>query len=202
MIDKDKDLFGFSVKFWIFLLVICGVLFLFLVIGSSIYSHRSPEVVEENKNGGKVVLNYSTQTNTFTILDAVPTTDAIGSKTMTAGQYFDFSVDVDVSEASKVEYELSIVKNEKKSSISDDDIMIYLEKENDGSYDAVFGPEAFEPIDEVSLVGSLKDSMILVNTKKIKSGIDHYRLRMWVSEKSTSLKGTYSVSVEVHAIAK
>ena len=202
MVDKDKEIMGLSVTFWIFFIGICLTLLLFLTIGFSIYSHRAPDVILEEKDAGKVVLNYSTQSNNFTILDAIPTTDAIASKSMTAGQYFDFSVDVDVEDASKVEYEVSIIKNEKKSTISDEDIMIYLEKENDGSYDSVFSPKSFVSLKESSKIGSDVGSMVLVNTKKIKSGTDRYRLRMWLSERSTVLNGTYSVDVEIHAIAK
>ena len=44
--------------------------------------------------------------------------------------------------------------------------------------------------------------MVLSNVKKIKSETDNYRLRMWLSDKAMSAGGTYSIEVDIHAVAK
>ena len=104
--------------------------------------------------------------------------------------------------ASAVEYEISLVKNQVNSNISNDDIKIYLEKEKSGTYTKVFGPDKFTPLKKNTKLGSKKGSMSLLSVRKTNSTADNYRLRVWLSDKSTLDKGDYEVDVEVNGIAK
>ena len=191
-----------SKHFWKHVVKICSLMIVFVIVGFIIFYNRKPEIIEENKEGGFVTLNYTSEINALMVINAKPTTDSVGMKNINTGQYFDFSVDVNLDDASKVEYEISVIKDEKESTISDEDIRIYLEKEESGTYTQLFGPEAYFPAKNYTSVGSEIGSMVLANVKKIKSETDNYRLRMWLSDKATSSGGKYSVEVDIHAVAR
>ena len=196
---KGNDL---SREFWITVIAVCSFMMVLIITGILIFSNRKPEVIESEEDGGYVTLNYSSEVNALSILNAQPVTDSVGEKNMNPGQYFDFSVDTNLDGASKVEYEISVIKDKEASTINDDDIRIYLEKEESGTYTKVFGPEKYIGLKNYSSVGSELGSMVLTNVKKIKSETDNYRLRIWLSDKAIEKGGKYSVEVDIHAIAK
>lgn len=199
---KNKKAQELSKNFWISVICLCTFLTLLITIAFVVFANRDPDVIEKEENGGYVTLNYTTQTSALSIVNASPTIDAVGMKKSEVGQYFDFSVDVNLEDASKVEYEISVLRDEKKSTISDEDIRIYLEKEDSGTYTKLFGPEEFKPMKNYSSVGSEVGSMVLANIKKIKAGTDNYRLRLWMSDKAVSTGGSYYLEVDIHAVAK
>lgn len=200
--DKDiKKEKGFSKGFLGILVGICVVLIVFITVGFVIFFNREDEVIEETKNGGNVTLNYASNVNGLSIVNAIPTTNAIGMANVDESQYFDFSVDVDLDEADSVDYEISIEKSA-TSTIPDDDIRIYLEKEKSGTYSKVSEPVSFKALKENSKLGSKKGSMILTKEKKEKSGTDNYRLRMWLADSSLVVTGNYSVEVNIVGKAK
>ena len=202
MEKENKEKKGLSKRFWIIIACMCLFMVVFLTVGFIVFANREPEVIEQNEDGGYVTLNYSTDSNALTITNAKATTDAVGMKTMKDGEYFDFSVVTNLEEASKVEYEISIIKDEEISTIPDEDIRIYLEKEDSGTYTKLFGPEQYSGAVNYSSVGSEMGSMVIANVKKIKSETDNYRLRMWMSDKALTASGNYSVEIDIHAIAK
>ena len=200
--NKEKKGKELSTKFWIIVIVISCLMIALITVGFIVYGKRTPEVIEKEEDGGYVTLNYTSEVNALTILSATPTTDAVGMKNMNDGQYFDFSVDVNLSGAPKVEYEISLIKDNAVSNISNEDIRIYLEKEESGTYTKLFGPEKFTPSKNYSSTGSEIGSIELANVKKIKSETDNYRLRIWLSDESLATGGNFSVEVDIHAVAK
>ena len=44
--------------------------------------------------------------------------------------------------------------------------------------------------------------MVLTKAKKIKSGTDNYRLRIWLADTSLVQNGSYSVEVDINGKAK
>ena len=199
---KSKKVKELSREFWISLISVCSLMTLLITIAFIVFVNRAPDVVEKKETGGYVTLNYTTATSALAITNATPTTDAVGMKKNEAGQFFDFSVDVNLEDAKKVEYEISVIRDEKNCTINDEDVRIYLEKEDSGTYTQIFGPEKFKPMKNYSSVGSEIGSMVLTNVKKIKAGTDNYRLRLWLSDKAIASGGNYSVEVDIHAIAK
>ena len=77
-----------------------------------------------------------------------------------------------------------------------------MEKESDGTYSKVFGPTTFEGLKKKTVLGSEKDSMVLTKAKKVKSGTDNYRLRIWLADTSLVQNGSYSVEVDINGKAK
>ncbi len=191
-----------SKKFWIILLSVCLFLIIVVAIAFAAFSNRKPVVLEKEEDGGNVVLNYSSDVSGLRLLNAVPTTDAIAMKKMDEGEFFDFSVDVLLNEAPSIEYEISIKKDLNYSTISDDDIRIYLEQEKSGTYSNVFGPDKYTALKQASSLGTKSGSMVLLKVKRKKSTTDHYRLRVWLSDKSLVTSGNYSVEISVVGVAK
>ena len=202
MEKNKKSENGLSKRFWLIIICISLFMIVFITAGIIIFTNREPEVIEQEEEGGYVTLNYSSETNALTISNAKPTTDTVGMKNLTDGDYFDFSVETDLKDADKVEYEISLIKDEEFSTISDKDIRIYLEKEDSGTYSKMFGPDEFIPSKNYSGVGSELGSMVIADVKKIKSGTDNYRLRIWMSDKALISTGNFSVEIDIHAIAK
>ena len=167
--------------------LIIGIALILLV---SVYFTSDKKVIYQKLEGGTVTLSYMDEFNGITIANASTTSDVIGMKLDGADQYFDFSVITKINEASKIDYEISVVKDINKSTTIDDYVRVYLEKLVDGSYSSVFGPNTFEPITKDSSLGSKMGSMILYKERKTKSGTDNYRLRVWLSDSANIKKGS------------
>ena len=197
--EKKREL---TKNFWITWILIFLLLIIASAVGFGLFSNREEEVIVNDENGGDVVLNYSSDFPGIIIKNAVPTTDAVGMKKMEDGDYFDFSVETILDNARSVEYELSLVKDKKLSNIPDEDIRIYLEKENSGTYSAVFEPKGFTPLKKDSKYGSKTGDMVLTKEKKTRKSTDLYRLRIWLRDQSTVVNGNYSVEVVVSGISK
>ena len=191
-----------SKKFLYLLISICVILIIFTVTMFILFATRKERVVEEQENGGNLSLNYSSNSSGLSIYNAVPTSDSVAIKKLEVGQYFDFSVDISLDNATSIEYEIAAVKDTKNSNLSNDDIKIYLEKEKSGEYTKIFGPQSFSPLKSKSELGSPVGSMILAKSKSSKSITENYRLRMWVSDKSLQPSGNYSVEIVVNGKAK
>ena len=188
-----------SKRFWFTDLSICFLLVILIAVGFALFSKSKNPVIEELENAGDVILNYADDITGVKITNATPTSDAVGIKNMTKGQYFDFSVDVTLDNAPYIEYEISVVKDENYSTIPDDDIRIYLEQEQSGAYVEVFAPSKFTPLKKKTSIGTPVGSMVLYQTKRTKKTVDRYRLRVWVADKSLMEKGNYGLEVFVNA---
>ena len=173
-----------------------------IATGFIVFSMREKDIQIEEENGADIILNYSSNNSGLEIKNATKTKDDDGIANLKDGEYFDFSIETLLDNASNVEYEISIIKDEDVSTIPDEDIRIYLEKEKEGTYTKVFGPDKFTPLKKKSEFGSKKGSMPLISVRKTNSNTDSYRLKIWLSDKTTLNNGTYSVEVEVNGIAK
>ena len=196
---KGSELSGL---FWIILIIICLVLAIFVGFLFVEFGKQKDIVIENEENGGNIVLNYTNNITGLYLTKALPTNDNVGTKLSDEGLYFDFAIDTKLDNATAIDYEISVIKDKKKSTIPDEDIRIYLEKEESGTYTKVFGPSAFKGIKEDSKLGSQSGSMILNKVTTKKSIVDNYRLRMWLSDSSLLQSGDYAVEVVVNGIAK
>ena len=89
------------------------------------------------------------------------------------------------------------------STISDSDIMDYLEKQTSGTYSKVDEPKEFTPIKKKTELGSPAKSMVLSKFSLSANQVDNYRLRIWVKEGAviTDPNATYKVRVNVYGKA-
>lgn len=196
---------GVSKKFLIMMGVICAVLLIILIIAIVVFVNRPDEVINKTENGGDVSLTYTDDSNVFTISNVLPTTDAVGMTLNSADQYYDFSVETELDEADSVTYEIAITKDKNLSTIADDDIKIYLEKQKSGSYVKVGDPVSYKALKKDSKLGTKKGSMVLHEATNIKDATDNYRLRLWLSDQALVTPGViqnYSVAISVKGKAK
>ena len=192
--EKEK----MSKKFKILILVLFILFVIITIIGFVVFSKNREKVVTEDKKGGNVTLNYSSDVKFLNITNAVPVTDAVAVTSNTDGSYFDFSVDTEIKDAKDVVYELSVKKV--SGNVNLNDIKIYLEKEDSGTFNSIMEPTIFKEEKKKTDIGTEKGNMILVKQKNTKSTIDNYRIRTWVSE--TSLVTGANYKLEINIVAK
>ena len=188
--------------FWYLIVGIIFVMILVVSIGFVAFSNREDEVIEKNSDGAKVYLNYSSDIPGLKLTNMTPTSNDVSMNELKEGYYFDFSVEVDMLKAKEYECEISVVKDSNNSSIVDDDVRVYLEKEDSGSYVQVFEPNKYSPLKKKSDLGSPKGSMVLYTESCSKDCSNNYRLRIWLSDSSTVTIGSYGVDVIVNGVAK
>lgn len=180
--------------------LILVIILVLLVICLSFSAYIKMEQNKQSKDDVKanVSMTYTESTNGISIENASPTSDEVGKKLNGKNEYFDFTVSTKNPNKSKVVYEIAAVKD-KNSTISDDDIRIYLEKQVSGTYEEIVKPQPFKPIAKNSKIGSPKGSMLLKKVKTKVSSNDNYRLRMWLSDKANiqDVK-TYAVKINVY----
>ena len=180
--------------------LILVIILVLLVICLSFSAYIKMEQNKQSKDDVKanVSMTYTESTNGISIENASPTSDEVGKKLNGKNEYFDFTVSTKNPNKSKVVYEIAAVKD-KNSTISDNDIRIYLEKQVSGTYEEIVKPQPFKPIAKNSKIGSPKGSMLLKKVKTKVSSNDNYRLRMWLSDKANiqDVK-TYSVKINVY----
>lgn len=188
-------------KFWIVFGTISIILFLIFIIGLVSFSNRKPDIITEEVNGGKVILNY-TSSNIFNVQNYSPITDDVGVKLNQDGMFFDFTVTSKLTKAKKIDYEVSVKKILLNTNIPDKDIKIYLEKEDSGTYNSLFKPKIYSEEKKKTSLGTNKGKMILIKKSSDKSSVDHYRLRTWLSDQSQLNSVNYSLELDIKAKAK
>ena len=193
---KDNDS---KIKLIVIISVVSVLLLLLLVIMIVSFYNKPKEVINDNQVGGEVNISYTDKSNTLNVINLTPVEDGAAIKDLTGDNYFEFSVETKIDKAKEVNYEISISKNTDKCTVNDQDIKVYLEKENSGSYSKVFGPSKFKGISKTSELGTPKGDMVLSKVTNKKSIIENYRLKVWLS--STAEAGTvpqnYSIDINV-----
>lgn len=152
---------------------------------------------------GNISLDYTEDNNGITITNAMPTTDATGKTLSKNNEYFDFNVISTISGSANITYEISAVKSS-NSTLDNNDVKLYLEKNQLGKYVEVMEPTKFKPLTSKSDIGSEKGTMILYKETVNKTITDNYRLRMWLSDKAKvdNISRTFTVQVAIHASVK
>ncbi len=199
--DKKKES---SSKLIVLISFISVFILLFLVILIVGYINKPSKVITEKKTGGEVNISYTDKNNTLTITGATPVEDSVAIKDLTGDNYFEFSVETKLDEASEVNYEISISKIVSKSTINDSDIKIYLEKENSGSYAKIIGPVPFKGISKKTDLGTKPGDMVLATVTNKKNTIENYRLKIWLSNTAaeSTVSQDYSVEININGDAK
>ena len=171
-------------KNFITLLVISIVLFIVL-ISVVISFYKTPKKVKlEKMDGGSITLTYTDSFSGIQLLKVEPVNDSVGMKFDSADKFFDFSVNTSMEQANKINYEISIKKDSKESTTLDENIRIYLEKENNSKYVSVFGPETYTPLTKKTNIGTKSEYMVIYSGEVMKNGTENYRLRVWLSDKA------------------
>ena len=134
---------------------------------------------------GVLTMTYIEDTNTISMSNALPTTDATGKKRLTKGEYFDFTVSGTVKGSENINWEIAaedVTTATKK--IDGSLIKLYLTSINeDGTETEVMAPKTYK--NETSAnetTGRPKNMMSLATGTTNASFSTKYRLRMYVDE--------------------
>ena len=174
-----------------------------MVIGVSIATFT---YTKENNDGintistGNIYLNYNENTNGINITNAYPMTDDVGKLLTDENQYFDFSINATLDGDVVANYEISAEK-EVTSTLANDDVKLYLEREFDDSYEEVMEPKHFTPLEKSTDLGTPAGTMLLYSDSVSKTSVINYRLRMWVDADAVldGLEKSFAVRVSIKA---
>ena len=184
------------------IIIIALLIFIITVIGVSVatvtYTKQSNNI--NTISTGNIYLNYTEDTNGISITDAYPLTDEVGKTLTNENQYFDFSVSATLSGDVVAKYEIAAIK-ESSSTLSNDEVKLYLEKKVNDKYEEVMAPQNYIPLTESTSLGTEVGSMLLDSASVSKSEVFQYRLRMWVADDVIldSLQRSFSVRVAIKA---
>lgn len=189
-------------------IIVSSIIIILLVVGIVcgafyIQSLEPKDILEKTLNGGDVSLTYADEENLFMIENASPTSDIVGMKYDSAENFFDFTVRSEIEEANYIEYEIMLVKEESVSTLNNENIKIYLEKEVNGTFTKIVDPMLFKSNVSDSKFGN--DVMRVYKQKKTNDGNDNYRLRMWIADTAvlnTNDVQNFGIKVAITGVAK
>ena len=186
----------------IFLVLLSIVLIAVIAVAFTMFFKEQEKNVKDVVKTGTVSMNYKTEVNGLQLNSITPVANDVAMENRAEGSYFDFSVSSDIDSDTTVDYEIVLVKDD-SSTISDSDIMVYLEKQTSGTYSKVDEPKEFTPIKKKTELGSPAKSMVLSKFSLSANQVDNYRLRIWVKEGAviTDPNATYKVRVNVYGKA-
>lgn len=193
------------------LLAVLGVAVLIVaVVGVSfaVFSYYGEGQVVNTISTGTITMSFNEPENGISIENAVPITEEEGKVLSGDNEKFDFTVTCKITGSTTVNYEVVAVKDE-TSTISDDQIRLYLESSSDGAtYAQKTAPTKYVPITEKDSFGAPVGSMVIDSgsftaSSTQNSGVEqkvYYRLRMWVdsSYNVTDVSSNYKVKVNVY----
>jgi len=181
------------------LTVIALVLLMILTVGITYalfaYSRAGEKV--NSLSTGTVTMSYNEATNGLSITNALPVEDCTGEKSTDT---FDFTMSITMKGNFTISYEVTAEKDE-SSTLSDDDVRIYLERSEDGTtYEAVSGPNSYTMIGNEDEFGASANEMILDSGTVTKSVDYKYKLRMWLSKNAevTGESKYFTIKVNVY----
>ncbi len=169
----SKKLFTWLVIISVFVIVfIGGVLLLFI--------KNEKNKGEEFFDSGSIVMTYSENSDIFFVNNMVPLSDEVGKSSTDENQYFDFTIKSNLGDSKKANYEIGIEVNEDFSTVLPSDIVIYLEKQDSGTYVPVFDPISLDKLNLKSDYKAPADAKIIAKASTSESVSHNYRLRMWI----------------------
>lgn len=186
----------------LFIIVIALLIFVFTFIGVSIatFTYTKEKDSVNTIGTGNVYLNYTEDNNGINITNAFPVSDDVGKTLTDENYYFDFTVEGKFSGDLVADYEVSAEKMA-NSTLSNDEVKLYLEKKIDDSYEEVMAPKNFTPLKESTDLGTMAGTMLLDKGRMTKSSEVNYRLRMWVADNAVldQFEKTFGITVSIKA---
>lgn len=184
----------------IFIIIVVSFIVILSILVAFVFFINNEKEKQQVIDEGAILMTYNSENAVLSINNAIPINDTMGVILDNPGQVFDFTVDVDLEDSDQIEYEIVILKD-KDSTILDDDIRFYLERQERGSYVKVGDPTYYHPLEKKSRFSSPKGSMVIAKIKRNENSSDNYRLRMWLSDTSSpssEVMQNYSVSISVY----
>ena len=189
------------------LLAVLGVAILIVaVVGVSFaaFSYSKTGTKVNTITTGTITMSYSETTNGINLTNALPMSDEVGKKLSETDQYFDFTVNANITGNTTINYAITATREE-DSDIPDTGVKVYL-TDMDGTADTeILGPTKISALSKTSSDSSgAPDGQYLLETDTFNTTSSHnYRLRMWVADdySVSDTAGTYKLRVNVYGQA-
>ena len=187
--------------------IVLVVLLLISVVGVTyaLFTYSKEGQVRNTVTTGSITFSYTESSNGIYLENAMPTSDEVGKKldrSENNNGYFDFNVSCKIAGTSRIQYEVYTMKQKVENEIEDKYVKIYL---TDGTTD---NPISGYDVD-IPTYNSLKKSISDESGKQLyygsftSSGIQTFRLRMWLSDKYNvpSVSEQFKIKVNVQAVS-
>ena len=154
---------------------------------------------------GTITMNYSETTNGINLTNALPMTDTVGKALEDDEQYFDFTVNANITGDTTINYAITATK-EADSTLAEDAVKLYLTNMDSSADSELLAPTKFNAITKT---GASEASGAPQNQAKLYTGTftstdsHDYRLRMWVADdyEVSGTSQTFKVRVNVYGAA-
>lgn len=185
-------------------LIFVIILFISVIcITYAVFSYSREGMVKNVINTGTITFSYAETSNGITLTNAMPISDSIGKNLEKSGDsnsYFDFNVSCKMTNTDRIQYEIYTTKDAETNEVDEKYVKIYLtDKITDkplSGYD-----------EEVPTYYNLKDSISKDNAKELyrgsftSSGVQSFRLRMWLDENYNLQSSSQIFKVKVNVVA-
>ena len=201
--EKETNKSSKNIK--IILSIVLILLLMISVVGITyaIFTYSKEGEVKNTVRTGNLTFSYVETSSGISIENAMPISDEVGKKLDSSENgYFDFNVSCKIAGTSIIQYEVYAKKQEVKNEIEEKNVKIYL---TDGTSD--------QPLSgydvEVPTYNSLKNSLSDQEGKQLyygsftSSGVQKFRLRMWLKEEYNvpATGEQFKIKVNVDAIS-
>ncbi len=157
---------------------------------------------------GAITMEYTESTNTISMNNALPTTDATGKVRLTKGEYFDFTIKSSIKGNANINWEIAAedITASSAKKMAGKNIKLYLTKlDSTGAETQVMAPKVYSADTTANTkTGRPSGVMSLATGTMSTSETTNYRLRMYVDEDYNPQGdgGGLSFSVKINAYGK
>ena len=189
-------------------IIVILVIMLVAIIGVSYAAFSFSRIgsVPNTITTGSITMSYTSSDNIINITGSLPTTDKTGKTRLNDGEYFDFTVNSEITGDININYEISakdVTTSDRK--IDGSNIKLYLTRLTDNGEEELMTPETYkEEVSSNSYTGRPSGEMSLYTSSMNSSESNRYRLRMWVDEDYNPQGdgGNLTFSVEINVYGK
>lgn len=196
MKEKEKNYEKFILSGALILLLIVSV----VGITYAVFSYQREGEKNNVITTGSIIFTYTETTNGINLQNAMPISDEVGKKLERSENnegYFDFNVLCSLAGTARINYEVYATKLNVENPLSEEYVKMYL---TDGTTDQpILGYD-----NDVPTYYSLKDSTVASGSKTLytgsftNSGVQSFRLRMWLSDQYTVTDQSNDFKIKVN----
>lgn len=190
----------------IILLIVISVLVLAIDgVAFALFINKENNKGEEFFDSGSVVMSYAENSDIFFINNMLPLASDVGRVNNNVGQYYDFTVKVNVGDSKSVDYEIALEIDDEFTTALPENVLVYLEKQESGSYIPVFEPVVFDKLDLKSACNAPDTAKIIAKVSSGKTVSHNYRLRMWLADGTVvtpEFLQSFGIEINVYGKAK
>ena len=196
MKEKEKNYEKFILSGALILLLIVSV----VGITYAVFSYQREGEKNNVITTGSIIFTYTETTNGINLQNAMPISDEVGKKIERSENnegYFDFNVSCSLAGTARINYEVYATKLNVENPLSEEYVKMYL---TDGTTDQpILGYD-----NDVPTYYSLKDSTVASGSKTLytgsftNSGVQSFRLRMWLSDQYTVTDQSNDFKIKVN----